>query len=130
MLDWRLPAAALLGSAMLVGALPDVASASLTPRLYWTEGTIARAGLDGTAVNHSLVLGASAPYGIAVDGQHIYWANESVGTIGRANLDGTNVDESFITGASNPIELAVDAQHIYWTNLANGTIGRANVDGT
>ena len=54
--------------------------------------------------------------GVAVDGQHIYWANSGGDTIGRANLDGTGVNQSFITGARYPHGVAVDGQHIYWTN--------------
>jgi virginiamycin B lyase len=118
---------------MLAGAVPDVASASLSPRLYWAVGygsSIGRASLDGSAVNTGFVTGATEPYGVAVDDQYVYWANYSVGTIGRANLDGSSADQTFITGATHPIGLAVDADHIYWTNQTSGTIGRANLDGT
>lgn len=68
--------------------------------------------------------------GIAVDGNHIYWANEAGNTIAEANLDGTAPAENFITGASAPIGVAVDGRHIYWTNAGTGTIGEANLDGT
>ncbi len=67
---------------------------------------------------------------MAVDGQHVYWANSSIGTLGRANLDGSSPDQSFITGASQPHGVAVDTQHVYWANLDVNTIGRANIDGT
>jgi hypothetical protein len=67
---------------------------------------------------------------LAVDGDHIYWANQGSGTIGEANLDGTNVNQRFITGGDFPYGLAIDGQHIYWTNQASGTIGEANLDGT
>jgi hypothetical protein len=72
-LGLRLPAAAIVGSALLVGALPDVAvSAALTPRLYWTEsggGSIGEASLDGTSANQSFITGASGPIQVAVDNQ-------------------------------------------------------------
>jgi hypothetical protein len=67
---------------------------------------------------------------VAVNGSHIYWANQNAGTIGVANLDGTGVNQSLITGASSPDGVAVDGQHIYWTNFGSGTIGVANLDGT
>jgi hypothetical protein len=70
---------------------------------------------------------------LAVDGQHIYWANGNGDTIGRANLDGTDINESFITepGApAGPTGLAVDGQHIYWATRAAQAIFRANLDGT
>jgi hypothetical protein len=107
--------------------------------VYWSNDTsnagttIGRANLDGTAATQNFITGASGPHDLAVDGAHIYWANQVSGTIGRANLDGTAVNESFITGASTPVGLAVDGAHLYWTNFNNGngtTIGRANVDGT
>jgi hypothetical protein len=46
--------------------------------------------------------GVQAPCGVAVAGNHIYWADSESNTIGRANLDGTRVNPSFITGASVP----------------------------
>jgi hypothetical protein len=46
---------------------------------------------------------------VAVDGQHLYWANAATGAIGRAGLDSSNVDQDFINGAQNPLGLAVDA---------------------
>ena len=68
---------------------------------------------------------------MAVDGAHVYWANEGADLIGRANLDGSGADQGFITGASGPIGVAVDGAHVYWANsVAGGTIGRANLDGT
>ena len=46
--------------------------------VYWVNfiaGTIGRANLDGTSANQSFITGASVPLGVAVDGQHVYWAN-------------------------------------------------------
>ena len=74
---------------------------------------------------------AGGAFGIAVDGQHIYWANNMQGsTIGRADLDGGNVDNSFIPGATDPEGVAVDGSHIYWGNYGAGMIGRANLNGS
>ena len=64
---------------------------------------------------------------MAVDGEHIYWANEHTGTIGRAKLNGEGPDQSFITGADEPFGVAVDGEHIYWGNLGSDTIGRAKL---
>ncbi len=102
--------------------------------VYWgnsSSTTLGRAALDSSGVDQAFVSGATAPAGVAVDGQHVYWANFSAGTIGRANLDGTGVNQNFITGATFPFSVTVDAQHIYWTNeIVAGTIGRANLDGS
>jgi hypothetical protein len=98
-------------------------------------GTIGRAELSGAGAQESLVAGASAPAGVAVDDHHIYWANYGSGTIGRANLDGSEANEQFISGAESPIGVAVEGGHIYWTNQLifaseGGAIGRANLDGS
>jgi virginiamycin B lyase len=78
--------------------------------IYWTgvfSTTIARASLDGSNVNPSFITGAIGAFSVAVDYEHIYWANPSVGfagsggTVGRANLDGSDVRDSFITADSS-----------------------------
>jgi virginiamycin B lyase len=107
--------------------------------VYWSDqgGSIGRANLDGTGVNDTFITagetGAAFTFGIAVDGQHIYWDDSSAdSSIGRANLDGSDPDDSFITLATrtDPEGVAVDGQHIYWDNTNLDTIGRANLDGT
>jgi virginiamycin B lyase len=118
----------LLAAAIAALALPASAGAFV----YWTNsatGAIGRANLDGSSQDQGFVLGAHAPTGVAVDGEHAYWTNFN-GTIARANLDGTGVDESFIAGANSPAGIAVDSAHIYWTNFNAGSIGRAKLDGT
>jgi len=97
--------------------------------------TIARANLDGTGVNQNFITGGNTVLGLALDGAHIYWSNDSPlpieQTIGRANLDGTGVNQNFVaTGGGSPGGLAVDSGHLYWVNRGSFTLGRANIDGT
>ena len=118
----------------------ELATASITligtgaasRHVYWTNstypGTIGRADLDGQNVNQSFITGTASPFGMAVDGSHVYWAN-FYGGIGRADLDGQNVNQSFITGYANPAGVAIDGSHIYWANVNSSTIGRADLDG-
>jgi virginiamycin B lyase len=102
--------------------------------VYWTApdwSLLGRTTLDGSQTNPSFI-GASYPYALAVDSQHVYWTSAS-GKIGRANLDGGGANQSFITGGSGNYRLggvAVDGQHVYWTYPAANTIGRADLDGT
>jgi sugar lactone lactonase YvrE len=98
--------------------------------LYWPNqfiGTIAEANLDGTNPQ-TIAVGQSEPFGVAVDAQHLYWANFG-GTIVEANLDGTN-QKTIASGQNVPSGVAVNAQHLYWTNQNDGTIVEANLDGT
>jgi virginiamycin B lyase len=79
--------------------------------VYWANlgdgaanGTIGRAGIDGTGIERSFITGVGTPVGVEVDGGHVYWTNGQTvahGTsIGRANLDGTGVEPSFIPQTS------------------------------
>ena len=69
------------------------------------QPTIARANLDGTAINVSFIADwgptfAPYPNDVAVDAGHVYWTNsEPTSTIGRADLDGSNLDQRFIVPA-------------------------------
>ncbi|MGH9159480.1 MAG: carboxypeptidase regulatory-like domain-containing protein, partial [Vicinamibacteraceae bacterium] len=123
-------AALVMVAAPWVDATPALAQEPPT-HIYWgSTDAIGRANLDGSEPNPSFVTGASVPYGVAVDGEHIYWTNADGDTVGRANLDGTGANPNFIPGASDPIGVAVDGEHIYWVNSGTNTIGRATLNGT
>jgi virginiamycin B lyase len=104
--------------------------------VYWGDaGRIGRADLNGSNVNFSFITPVSQTCGMAVDGQHLYWAGWGPpGYIGRANLNGTGADSTFISVADSARGLAVDGAHLYWTNWhwpnVSGTIGRADLDGS
>jgi hypothetical protein len=104
------------------------------PYIYWLNDgrTIGRANLDGSGVIVAFIknTGADIGHGLAVDGAHLYWADEQKNTIGRANLDGSGVTPRFIAAGFDPFALALDAQHIYWSTGSPGAIARANLDGT
>jgi hypothetical protein len=112
--------------------------------IYWANNgeagdgtTIGRANNDGTSVDQSFLTGLNEPCGVAVDGQHIYWANRGTNSIGRANLDGSGVQKNFIpvVGQQNPCAPAVSSTRIWWANFGNfasddGSIARANLNGS
>lgn len=101
--------------------------------IYWADpglDTIGRANLDGSAVDHAFVTGATGAFGLAIDASHIYWTKFGGTSIGRANLDGSNVNPNFIATGAMPWGLTVNASRIYWANGGDGTIGRALLDGT
>ena len=76
------------------------------------------------------------PAGLALDGEHLYWARPGsktnpTGAIGRSGLAGQSPQPEFITGAYFDVDVAVDGGHVYWSNFNSvGTIGRANLDGS
>src|SRR6516225_445369 len=69
-----------------------------------SSNNIGGANLDGTGVNENFITGANMPFGIAVEGNYIYWANG--GSIARANLNGTGVNLNFITGGADTVGVA------------------------
>jgi hypothetical protein len=112
--------------------------------------SIGRADIEGSGPDLSFLPAKAS--GIAVDSEHVYWANPEAGTIGRAKLNGggvTEVKEDFIVPGPTEVEtepgvfeslpakprwVAVDGAHVYWTNDADGkdehgTIGRAELGG-
>jgi len=101
------------------------------------SGRIRRYPIDGGQIDpaSSFVvpsLGQSLGHfhGVAVDGQHIYWANPG-GAIGRVDLDGTsNKNSSWISGvAGTPWGIAVTGSSVYWATKNPGSIGYAALNG-
>ena len=97
----------------------------------------AKLGVSGPEDEEDLFLPTRA-FGIAVQGSHIYWANETNGTIGRATLNGDGAfsqeEPEFLTVGGRPRWVAVDSTYVYWTDPGEheangeGTIGRAKLD--
>lgn len=111
----------------------DPTGVAIGDDLYWSNffGSIGTSSLSGSGVNNSLVTGGSTfRGGIAVNDQHIYWADAGGNRIGRSDLDGSNVNLNFITGANNPVGLAINNAHVFWSNNFGNSIGRANLDGS
>jgi hypothetical protein len=121
-----------------IGRDADAGGIALNRRfIYWTDpsnDTIGRADLSARHVIRRFITSARDPFGIALDGQHLYWAEiprhaAEPATIARADLSGMHVNHSFISGASTPFGVAVDSQYVYWANFGSGTIGRAALGG-
>jgi hypothetical protein len=121
--------------ALVLVAAPPLAHGNF---VYWTSGapnsSIARAKLNGTALNTKFIAGLNDPHGVATDSRFIYWTQGDAtnGSIGRANLDGSGANQLFIpheAGVGNPSGIAVTPSAIYWQHDGNA-IGRANIDGS
>lgn len=119
----------------IAGAGTFAGLAASSEFLYWGhpagEGTIARAPLDGSSFEEAFVdpAGPLTPYGVAVDADHVYWANANNDSIGRAELSGGGIEEAFIANA-HPAGVAVDGDYVYWGKASlPQAIGRADLDG-
>jgi hypothetical protein len=109
--------------------------------LYWTNtgcsdkfgplrhtGTIGRADISGataTDIDPAFIEGASDPQGIAVNSDHIYWANAGGAApgIGWATLEGEEVDQELIESFGNevPSGVALSDSHIYFGSNEPGS---------
>ncbi|HUO69670.1 MAG TPA: hypothetical protein VMU39_02750 [Solirubrobacteraceae bacterium] len=147
-----------LNSAFVTAATPSCGSFPQTPsvssvavdgsHIFWTDianGTIGRAGIDGSAPNDQFLavyrpcgpggFGLNqGPGGLAVAGGRVYWSDTDDGKVGRANVDGTGVSAAFISGATYPTSVAASGTDVYWSNnpITGGgwTIGHAHLDAT
>ena len=112
-------------------------AAPAAPKLYWGNlgnGTMGEANLAGGGANQAFMTGfgggGGEPFGLAVDGQHIYYVDLAAGTIGVANFDGAIVNGSLISGIRGVTGVAVNSRNIYWTDSLTNTVGEANLDGS
>jgi virginiamycin B lyase len=101
--------------------------------LYWQDGSVERASLNGTRATE-LIPNAGGG-GLAIDSRHLYFFaagfGSTKGSIGRGNLNGTHVKRGLVKKISpGGCGLAVSRSHIFWSNNFTGTIGRATLNGT
>src|SRR6478609_1342101 len=131
--------------------------------VYWTNsgrraengepleggGTIGRAGIKGEAIEPNFICGevktspgkklVSNPQGIAVNSEHIYWANAAQDPIkrssARAKPNGEGVEGKFfpVIGGLLPQGVALSATHVYFASNEdfnnNSFIGRIPLEG-
>lgn len=120
----------------LVLAASVAAAAPASAHIYWTSrgtDTIGRARLDGTVAIRDFIHTEAPARGIAIDGQHMYWAQGAAkGSIGRANLNRIGVEQVFISTGNNTRGVALDSFGIYWSHVVSGTgaIGHSSLDGS
>jgi hypothetical protein len=118
-------------TSMAEGEEPDV----FPPR---TDGTIGRADLDGDpgSVEVDFIAGASAPQGIAVNSEYVYWANVRLGSpsIARAEIDGEGVEIGFMNlpNTQRPFGVGVNNSHIYYVTTESvwTFLFRRDIDGS
>ncbi len=130
-LHWSLPNGANPPEYLALGVCGVAVDGS---HLFWksqVDGSIHRAGLDGTDPQTLVARSEKNPRcGLAVDASYLYWTAEGGSSIARSNLDGGEVEPNFITGTAYACGVAVGNGHLYWSDLGHGTIGRSRLDGS
>jgi hypothetical protein len=115
-----------VNQSFITGAEFPTAVAVDAQRVFWSNsdgdydgtglsqgGTIGMANLDGSDATQSLIGGLSTePSALAVDADHLYWANPRANTIGVAGLDGTQVNPNLITDPDGVGALAVSGPEV------------------
>ncbi len=80
---------------------------------------IERVNLDGSHADPPISIEIQAEAtGLALDANHLYWAEPANGTIGRSGPHYEEPrEEAFLTGVGAPHGVAVNASHIYWSSV-------------
>ena len=119
---WRLP--------FVCGVLAAGSALPAQSIIIWAQNGNDRVlSADGNGGNVTdLTPTLTNPWGIAYNGTHVYFSEDSAGKIWRMDPDGNNRTE-IANGLSMPRDLAVTATHLYWVNISGGVF-RSNLDGT
>lgn len=109
-----------------------------TNHAYWATTSppgVWHAPLNGDHVTPSALASASGltketvtmPYGVAVDGAHVYWADPDGNALKRRALSslGTDVLAEVVTAEPGPRDLALDATRVYWLTAGGAVRARA-----
>lgn len=119
------------GVLALVAGTAVALPASAQAYIYWSasDSTVGRANLDGSGLDSEFIPTSATPYGVAVDDDYVYWANNNGFSVGRASLDGTGVDQDLFSVATGNFVRGIDVDENYvYAALAND-LGRADLDG-
>ena len=113
------------------GDIPNAVFAT-SSALYWTSASSAHIGianLQGAVQSYIAPGGTSAPTGVVVVGQFIYWADN--GFIGRATITGAQPQTGwqwYQTPSGQNTSIWSDGAYIYWGD--GNSIGRIGLDGS
>lgn len=125
--------AALLGCFAVLTA--TLMAGTATAAIYWGQGSLGAANLDGSEPNFEYLKTslpptsiASANCGVAVTPSFIYWSG--ILGIGRVNLEGPATPATVVPSPAEQCGVSADSASLYWANTEAGGIVRANLDGS
>jgi hypothetical protein len=101
-------------------------NASFVFWLDYDQGTVNRAGLDGTSPTVLAATGAQ-PASLRVDATNVYWVTRT-GQVGKVPILGGTAS-IYTAGESSPSDLAVDSTYVYWADRGNGLVRRVPIKG-
>lgn len=106
-----------------------------TAAIYWGQGSLGAANLDGTEPNPEYLktslaptFNASAGCGVAVTPGYLYWSGWF--GIGRVNLEGPAAPATIVPSPAQQCGVSTDSAGLYWANTEAGSLVRANLDGS
>ena len=92
-------------------------------QVYWQsrDGTIGKAGPDGSSPNESFITTGSGFAGLATNGTHLFWGRQD--WLGRATVQGTDVNPNFASAGSPcaVVAVAADPANAYYLVSCNTT---------
>jgi len=108
--------------------------------VFWAMGDsegIWLANADGSSTSPTMIAEAPAPYGIAVDDTHVYWAENGIDSaptgkirrLARAGINTGGEPEDLETDEEQPGDLVIDDTHVYWLTRG-GVVSRIRKDGS
>ncbi|XXT25569.1 DUF1566 domain-containing protein [Sorangium sp. So ce429] len=119
--DWRLPTRREIVSLLDFGHATGLFWVSQGDRDPYTGAVMrARRGIFSDEEPVVLAAAQTAPYGLALDDEFVYWTNREGGAVVRARKDsnGNGPFDTIWADAGSPHAVIVDATHVYWTVLA------------
>jgi hypothetical protein len=98
----------------------------------FTNGVISRCPIDGGCQNKTspehLVVDASQPVGLAVDGMDMVWASSGTGTIMHSDRNGLG-GTVLASNQGGPGAVVIDSQWVFWTNIGPAPDGGGSGSG-
>jgi hypothetical protein len=128
----KMPILNTVTAALCAGAALLLAGSAPAQTLYISDdnnftGTIGEYGMNGSAVNPTLITGLGNTDPFVISGNDLFVMNGD--TIGEYGLDGSAINPALITGLSDPTDFAVSGNNIFVSSIDNHNIAEYTTSG-